>query len=193
LPWKIDEKSALIIVDVQKDFCPGGALPVSYGDRVVPIFNTYINRFLRVGAPMVATRDWHPSNHISFQDRGGSWPPHCVQGSEGAKFHPELKLSNDMKIVSKGVDPKREQYSDFQGTGLADLLKEKGVETVYIGGLATDYCVKATVLDALEIGFKTILLMDASKGVDVNPGDSDKAVEQMVMKGAHKTTLSDIK
>ncbi|MEK7280616.1 MAG: isochorismatase family protein, partial [Nitrospirota bacterium] len=141
--------AALIIVDVQNDFCPGGALPVIDGDKVVPVLNGYIKRFREEGAPVIATRDWHPNNHNSFKESGGIWPPHCVQGTLGAQFHPGLDLSGDVRIISKGASPKDEAYSGFQGTYLATELKKKGIQTLYIGGLATDYCVKHTVLDAL--------------------------------------------
>lgn len=178
--------AALIIVDVQNDFCPGGALPVTDGDKVVPILNVYIKRFGEEGAPIFATRDWHPNDHSSFKEKGGIWPPHCVQGTSGAQFHPGLDISGDVEIVSKGTSPKDEAYSGFQGTDLAAELKKKGIKTLYIGGLATDYCVKHTVLDAIKEGFLVFFLEAGSKGVDVNPGDSKRAVDEMVLAGARK-------
>ncbi len=184
--------SALIVVDVQNDFVPGGALPVPNGHEVVPILNRYIEAFVGKGLPVIATRDWHPPNHISFKSRGGPWPPHCVQGTWGAEFHPELKLPKDVIIVSKATDPDREAYSGFEGTGLAERLRELGVKRVFVGGLATDYCVKHTVLDALKYGFEAILLLDASRGVDVNPGDSARAIREMVAAGAIAITLDDL-
>ena len=182
--------AALIIVDVQNDFCPGGALPVTDGDKIVPILNVYIKRFREEGAPVFATRDWHPNDHISFEENGGIWPPHCVQGTSGAQFHPGLDISGDVEIVLKGTSPKDEAYSGFQGTDLAAELKKKGIKTLYIGGLATDYCVKHTVLDALKEGFSVFFLDDGSKGVEVKPGDSKKAIDDMISAGAKKFVIS---
>ena len=189
---RIGEDDALIIVDVQRDFCPGGALPVPDGDRVVPVLNEYIHRFREAGAYIYATRDWHPPNHKSFREYGGIWPVHCVQGSVGAEFHPDLKLPGDVIVISKATDPNREAYSGFEGTNLLEDLRDKGVRRVFIGGLATDYCVKSTVLDALRYGFETYLLVDAIRGVDLNPGDSERAIREMVNEGAKEITLSDI-
>lgn len=191
-PVEIDEESALIVVDVQNDFTPGGALPVSGGDKIVGTLNTYIRLFRNKGRAIIFTRDWHPPNHISFKDRGGPWPPHCVQGTRGAEFHPSLNLPEDAIAISKGFDPDREAYSGFESTELANLLRGRGVKKLFIGGLATDYCVKNTVLDAIREGFRVYFLSDASKGVDVNVGDSDRAVEEMARAGAEVTKLSDI-
>ena len=189
---RIGKGDALIIVDVQRDFCPGGALPVPEGDRVVPVLNEYIRRFREAGAYIYATRDWHPPNHKSFREYGGIWPVHCVQGSVGAEFHPDLKLPEDVIVISKATDPDREAYSGFEGTNLLEDLRGRGVRRVFIGGLATDYCVRSTVLDALRYGFETYLLVDAIRGVDLNPGDSERAIREMVDGGAKKITLSDI-
>lgn len=189
--FRTDRKSALIIVDVQNDFCQGGALPVPNGDEVVPILNRYIEIFKRVGASIYATRDWHPVNHISFRTQGGIWPPHCVQNTTGAEFHPNLKLPLETRVISK-ADPDKEAYSGFEGTELGEELQKRGIEKVFIGGLATDYCVKNTVLDALKLGFKAVLLEDAIRGVDVNIGDSEKAIEEMLKKGAEKAALPEI-
>ncbi len=189
---KITKRDALIIVDVQKDFCPGGSLPVPKGDEVVRVLNEYIRMFKDVGAPIYATRDWHPPNHISFKKYGGLWPPHCIKGSSGAEFHPDLKLPKDTIIISKATESDKEAYSGFEGTELKDDLLDKKVKRVFIGGLATDYCVKSTVLDALRYGFKTFLLTDAIRGVDVRPGDSDRAIEEMIKKGAITITISDL-
>jgi nicotinamidase-related amidase len=188
----IRKKTALIMVDVQNDFCPGGALPVPEGDKVVPVLKEYIELFLREGAPIYATRDWHPENHISFKERGGPWPPHCIRETTGAAFHPRLPLPKNATIISKGTDPDREAYSGFQGTDLIERLKRQKVERVFVGGLATDYCVKNTVLDSLTAGFETVLLEDASRGVDVQPGDSERAIEAMKKAGASVTTLDQI-
>lgn len=189
MKFKIDEKDALIIVDVQKDFCPEGVLPVPEGDKVVSILNDYIWRFKKARAQIYATRDWHPDNHISFKAYGGIWPPHCIQGSEGAEFHPDLKLPRTATIVSKATDSSKEAYSGFDGTELKEELRRKATKRVFVGGLATDYCVKNTVLDALKLGLETILLLDATRGV--NREDSEKAVEEMIAAGAKTAKLSD--
>jgi len=186
---RITANDALIIVDVQIDFCPGGALPVPDGDRIVPAVNEYIEMFRIVGQPVFATRDWHPGNHISFKENGGIWPRHCVQNTEGAKFHPDLKLPPDAFIISKGERPELEAYSGFQGTLLDSLLKERGIKRVFICGLATDYCVKNTAIGALNLGYTTFILSDAIKGVDVNKGDSEKSIETMMRKGAISINL----
>jgi nicotinamidase/pyrazinamidase len=182
--------SALIIVDVQNDFCPGGALAVTDGDQVVPVLNEYATRFVDAGAPVIATRDWHPANHMSFTEQGGIWPIHCVQHTHGADFHTDLQLPEVTTIVSKAQTPESEAYSGFQGTELANYLRRLGVDTVYVGGLATDYCVKSTVLDALANGFETYFLADASKGVEVNPGDVATAEAAMSEAGAKTLTLT---
>jgi nicotinamidase/pyrazinamidase len=191
--FPVSSKTALLIVDVQNDFCPGGALAVPDGDRVVPVLNRYIRIFQAKQAPIVATRDWHPDNHSSFKPFGGIWPPHCIRNSPGAEFHPGLKLSKAAMIISKGTDPNIEAYSGFQHTTLGEWLSVHEVETVCVGGLATDYCVKSTVLDALKAGFKTVYLADASRGVNVKAGDSERAEEEMRKAGARKGTLDDFK
>jgi nicotinamidase/pyrazinamidase len=190
--FEINEKDALVIVDVQKDFCPGGSLPVKDGDKVVPVLNDYIKTFLNAGAKIYATRDWHPQNHMSFKQYGGIWPPHCVVETEGAKFHPDLKLPKSAKIISKATTPDREAYSGFDGTNLERDMAGKGVRRVFISGLATDYCVKNTVLDAIKLGFKAVLLTDATLGVNVKPGDSEKAIKEMIEAGAETVTLADV-
>ncbi len=186
----LSPNSALIIVDVQNDFCPGGALAVTDGDQVVPVLNEYATRFVDAGAPVIATRDWHPANHMSFTEQGGIWPIHCVQHTDGADFHTDLQLPEVTTIVSKAQTPESEAYSGFQGTELANYLRRLGVDTVYVGGLATDYCVKSTVLDALANGFETYFLADASKGVEVNPGDVATAEAAMSEAGAKTLTLT---
>jgi nicotinamidase/pyrazinamidase len=178
---------ALIVVDVQNDFCPGGALAVNGGDKIIEPLNSVVNRFLRKGEPVFFTRDWHPPNHISFKQRGGPWPPHCVQNTLGAEFHPKLYVPNTAKIISKGSDPNKDAYSGFQGTELLDLLKKARTTRVYVGGLATDYCVKNTVLDSIKFGFDTYLLVDAMRGVDLLEGDSERAIKEMLKAGAIKT------
>jgi len=189
--FRVDKRSALIVVHVQKDFCPGGALPVPEGDKVVPVLNDYIALFTRAGAAIYATRDWHPSNHISFRSRGGPWPPHCVQRTDGAEFHPDLKLPEGTPVISGARDPDKEAYSGFEGTNLERLLKNRGINRLFIGGLATDYCVKHTVLDGLKAGFEVVLLEDASRGINVKPKDSEEAVKEMTEGGARKARISD--
>ena len=172
---------ALVLVDIQNDFCPGGALAVPEGDAVVPVANKLAEKFDLV----VATQDWHPPDHSSFVENGGIWPPHCVQGSRGAEFVPGLDTGKVQRVFQKGVEQAVDSYSGFydndhqRATGLGDYLKEQGVDEVYVCGLATDYCVKFTALDARQLGLKTYLIEDASRGVDVQPGDSQRAVEEM--------------
>ena len=188
----ITGNSALIVVDVQNDFCPGGALPVPEGDTIVPVLNIYIQRFIGRGLPIYFTRDWHPERHISFKSQGGIWPPHCVQDTYGAQFHPRLFIPSTVVVISKGGVPDKEAYSGFQGSDLYDQLKKRNIRQFFIGGLATDYCVKDTVLDALKAGFEAVFLSDASKGVDVNLGDSERAVQEMLREGAIEITIEDI-
>lgn len=190
--YRLDKRSALIIVDVQRDFCPGGALPVPDGDKIVPVLNGYIELFKKAGSPIFATRDWHPKNHCSFKSRGGPWPEHCVQNTIGAEFHPELKLPRDVVVISKGTDADKEAYSGFEGTNLEAELKRRKVKRIFVGGLATDYCVKHTVIDGLKKGFEVVLLEDAIKGVDVKEGDSERAIKEMVKKGAKLAKITDI-
>ncbi len=175
---------AVIAVDVQNDFCPGGALPVPEGDLVIGVLNEWIRRAERGGAPVVVTRDWHPPDHCSFRTRGGPWPVHCVQGTPGAELHADLRVPAGAIRIDKATDPRRESFSDFAGTGLGRRLRERGVRRVWVGGLATDYCVRATVLDALAEGFETHLLLPATRAVDVRPGDGRRAVEEMRAAGA---------
>jgi nicotinamidase/pyrazinamidase len=180
---------ALIIIDMQNDFCPGGALPVTDGDRVVPVLNRYIERFTQEGLPIFATRDWHPEKTSHFKAYGGLWPPHCIQGSKGAEFRADLALPKDAVIVSAGMAPDEEGYSGFDGVdssgvGLAELLRWSNVTGIYVGGLATDYCVKHTVLDGLKHGFAVTLLEDAVRGVELALGDSQRAVQEMLQAGA---------
>ena len=193
----MEGKDGLIIVDVQNDFCPGGALAVTDGDQVVPALNRYIEKFRRDGLPTFATRDWHPEKTRHFKAYGGVWPAHCIQGTRGAEFHAELALPLDAVIVSKGTSPDEEGYSGFEGRDpkgalLADLLRACGVEKIYVGGLATDYCVKHTVLDGLKQGFKVVLLEDAVRGVNLKADDSGRAIDEMARAGAQKQTLANL-
>ena len=190
---RVTEKDALIVVDMQNDFMPGGALPVPEGDSIVPRLNEYIELFEGRALPVFFTRDWHPENHISFKGHGGIWPPHCVQNTEGAMFHKDMRMPLDNKfIISKGTSPDFDAYSGFQGTVLDSLLRERGVTRVFVGGVATDYCVKNTVLGALNLGYSAILLLDGIKGVDVKPGDSERAIELMLDRGAVGIEITDI-
>jgi len=182
---------ALIIIDVQNDFCPQGALAVAKGDSVVSPLNRAIKAFTEAGLPVFFTRDWHPLNHISFKTRGGPWPPHCVQGTKGSEFYPDLDVPESADIVSKGDDPDKEAYSGFQGTDLSSQLEKLGVTQVVLGGLATDYCVKESTMDALKAGFKVRVLEDAVRPVDVRKGDGDRALREMRKKGARLTTTSE--
>jgi nicotinamidase/pyrazinamidase len=189
--FSVGKTDALIVVDVQNDFCPGGALPVPEGDQVIPMLNDYIKIFKKANAAIFATRDWHPPNHVSFKAQGGPWTPHCIQDTEGARFHPDLKLPNDVTVVSKATNPSKEAYSGFDGTELAENLKTQGVTRVFVGGLATDYCVKNTVLDARKLGFDAVLLLDASRGINVKPDDVAKAIDEMMRSGTEQGTLTD--
>lgn len=183
---------ALVIVDFQNDFTPGGALAVPEGDTIAPT----LNRLAAEHDYVVATRDWHPPEHGSFDgveieeerwdgtEPPNIWPPHCVAGTEGAELHPDLDRSQIHHAIDKGRDPHSQGYSGFQGTDLAERLRERGVDHLVVGGLATDYCVKNTVLDARREGFEVTVVEDAIRGVEVNEGDSERAVEEMRKAGA---------
>lgn len=196
---------ALILVDIQNDFCPGGALAVNEGDRIVPVVNRLLPHFDLV----VATQDWHPEGHGSFATSHGKnpgdmhelagmpqvmWPDHCVQKSEGAEFHPELDMKPVEAVFRKGTDPAIDSYSGFydngrkKSTGLVGYLKEKGVTEVYVVGLATDYCVKFTALDAKQAGFETSVIEDATRGVNLAAGDVDRAIADMKAAGIQVVT-----
>lgn len=184
---------ALLIVDLQNDFCPGGALPVKDGDRIVEPVNRLVNRFVKHDLPVILTRDWHPENHCSFITEGGTWPVHCVAGSKGAMFHPELIVPPVVLVVSKAIEHDTEAYSGFQGTALASWLNRLSVKELVVAGLATDYCVRATVLDALYKGFSVELVNDAIAAVNISPDDGDKAIEQMLDKGACLVTTENLR
>jgi len=203
-------KRALILIDIQNDFVPGGALAVAEGDQVVPVANRIQSAFDLV----VATQDWHTPNHGSFAsqhpgkkpgdviDLNGIpqvlWPDHCVQRTKGAEFHPQLDLQKVAKIFQKGVDPGTDSYSGFfdnghrRGTGLAEYLKDAKVTDVYVAGLATDYCVKYTALDARTLGFEVFIVEDGCRGVNLQPGDSATALDQMRAAGARVIHSSDL-
>jgi len=172
---------ALIVIDVQNDFCPGGALPVPQGDEVVPV----LNRWLAVnGLFAAATRDWHPANHSSFKCHGGPWPDHCVQDSPGAEFHPDLNLDAIDVVISTGTAAEADGYSGFDDPELLAVLKKRGIKRLWMGGLATEYCVKATVLAGRQHGFEVFVIEDVIRGIEAAPGDCEKARREMEDAGA---------
>ncbi|GAB4169472.1 MAG: nicotinamidase [Rhodocyclaceae bacterium] len=175
---------ALVIVDVQNDFLPGGALAVPGGDAVVAPLNQWIARFSALGLPVFATRDWHPADHCSFRERGGPWPPHCIAGTRGAAFAGGLALPAAVRVISKAQARDADAYSGFSGTDLDAQLRSGGTRRLFVGGLATDYCVLNTVRDALALGYGVELLIDAIRAVDVRPGDGESAIAQMLALGA---------
>lgn len=183
----------LLMVDVQNDFCPGGALPVPNGDEVVEPLNRLAEYFTTtLKSYVLASRDWHPVRTKHFKEFGGQWPAHCIQGTKGAEFHSKLFFPPHL-VISKGTHEDEDAYSAFQGISydgksFKAILKQYRTRKLFIGGLATDYCVKATVLDALELGFRVVVLEDAIRGVDVNPGDSKRAIQEMRSRGALFTT-----
>ena len=175
---------ALIIVDVQNDFLPGGALAVPHGDEVIPPLNRYIELFNARQLPVIATRDWHPQNHCSFKAQGGIWPSHCVADSQGATFSKMLQLPSTAWIISKAETQDNESYSGFGNVALAEKLRRENVRRVFIGGLATDYCVLNTVLDARKNAIEVFLLRDGSRAVNIRPDDGPKAEAEMAKSGA---------
>jgi len=183
---------ALLIVDVQNDFLPGGSLAVPRGDEVAPVLNRYLQIFTAQNLPVYATRDWHPERHCSFKAQGGIWPPHCVAGTCGAEFAAALQLPPSATIVSKATTAEQDAYSGFQGTGLDAQLRAANIRRLFIGGLATDYCVLNTVRDALKLGYEVFLLADAIRAVDVQPGDGQRAEQEMLGLGARHITVEDI-
>lgn len=183
---------ALIVVDVQNDFLPGGALAVPEGDAVIAPINRCAALFSSRSLPVFATRDWHPRDHCSFKPAGGPWPPHCVAGTRGAAFAAALALPAAATVVSKATDSARDAYSGFQGTGLEQQLREQGVRRVFVAGLATEYCVLATVRDARAAGFETVVLGDAVRAVELAPGDGERALGEMRALGARTARAGDL-
>lgn len=183
---------ALLIVDVQNDFLPGGSLEVPDSDAVVPPLNDCIAVFARKRLPVFASRDWHPIDHCSFRAQGGPWPPHCVAGSYGADFASNLALPLDVVVISKADTLELDAYSAFGGTDLDVRLTAAGIHRLFIGGLATDYCVLNTVLDALVLGYAVELLTDAVRAVEVTPGDGEYALAEMQNRGAHFVTSREL-
>lgn len=188
----LNQGDVLIIIDLQNDFLPGGALAVDEGDQVVPVMNRYIALFQRHNLPIIATRDWHPADHFSFKAQGGPWPEHCVAGSHGAEFSPMLKLPETAEIISTGFNRSAPGYSGFENTDLENRLNQLDARRLFIGGLATEYCVLHTVLDALAHNYPVNLLTDAIRAVNVKPQDGDNAMHTMTQKGATALTLADI-
>jgi nicotinamidase/pyrazinamidase len=183
------QDTALILVDIQNDFCPEGALAVNEGDQIVPIVNRLIPEFPLV----ISTQDWHPANHISFKERGGPWPPHCIQGTGGADLHHDLETERIAYYFRKASSQDKDDYSEFegkdaQGRTLDELLRSLGVTKLYVVGLATDYCVLETVLDGIKYGYDVYPVTDAMRAVNVDPDDGEKALQKMAEHGAHLVT-----
>lgn len=166
----LHSRDALLVIDVQNDFCPGGALPIADGDRVVVVVNRWLAAAQRRGVPVYASRDWHPAGHVSFVERGGPWPPHCLQDSDGARFHPGLALPPDTVVVTKGTRFDQDQNSAFDQTGLATRLRQDGIGRLWLAGLAEDVCVRATALDARREGFEVSLIATATRPVTAKGG-----------------------
>jgi nicotinamidase/pyrazinamidase len=191
-------KKALLVVDMQNDFCPGGALGVLDGDKIIPAINNYIKIFSKAQLPVFATRDWHPEETNHFKKYGGAWPVHCLGDTKGAQFHPKLKLPKEAVLLFKGMDPKQDSYSAFHaqdaaGESFLNLLKIFGIKEIYICGLATDYCVRFSAREAIKFGFKVKVLIDAIKGVNLRPDDSENALKEMEREGVKFINLKSIK
>ena len=191
--FSLSRHDALVIVDLQNDFLPGGALGVPDGDAVIPALNICIDKFKQAGAPIFATRDWHPGDHCSFRARGGPWPPHCIADSRGAAFAATLKLPDDVIVVSKASSADADAYSGFDHTDLAAQLAARACRRVFIAGLATDYCVRATALDALREGLQTVVLEDGVRPVNVKPSDGEHALTEMRTRGARIAHSSELR
>ncbi len=180
----LDAGDALIVADVQNDFLPGGSLAVPLGDEIIPLLNRYIERFHAHGLPIFATRDWHPPDHCSFLQQGGQWPPHCIAATPGAAFPAALKLPSDTRIISKATSREQDAYSGFAGTQLNALLQACNVRRLFIGGVATEYCVRNTVQDALRHHYKVFILVDAVRALNLQADDGPHALEEMAHLGA---------
>ena len=188
----LERGDALLVIDMQVDFLPGGALGVAGGFETIAPINHLIALFREQGLPVFASRDWHPDNHCSFAAQGGPWPPHCVADTLGAEFAAELALPDDAVVISKADTPDTDAYSAFAGTELSNQLRAREVTRVTVCGLATDYCVLNTVSDALEEGFETIIVPEAMRAVDVKPGDGSRAMDRMVARGAVPVRLGEL-
>ena len=189
---QLNQHDALIVIDVQNDFCPRGALAVATGAQVAAAMTRAAAAFADNGAKVYATRDWHPAGHASFIEQGGPWPPHCVQGTVGAEPHPDLSLPGDAIVIHKGASIDKDAYSGFVDSGLEDQLKAADITRLFVGGLATDYCVLNTVVDALDLGFETHVLTDAIGAVDAEPNDGLRALHLMEASGARLSTIADV-
>jgi nicotinamidase/pyrazinamidase len=181
---RIPDRTALLVVDMQRDFMRGGALEVEGADALIPRINHYVAQFANAGAPVFFARDWHPQDHCSFTSQGGRWPAHCVAGSTGAEFDARIPIPGTAAIVSKGSEPTAEGYSAFEGSTLAELLHARQIDELWIAGVATEFCVRASVLDALRAGFRVKVLVDAIQSVERKPGDGDQALAEMLAAGA---------
>lgn len=174
---------ALLVIDVQNDFCPGGRLAVNEGDQIVPVLNAWIDAAEANQATLAFSRDWHPAGHCSFIEQGGVWPIHCIAESEGAELHPHLHLPDQGRIINKGASLAFDQYSPFDRTDLADWLRQRGASRIWIGGLAQDVCVRQTALDAATHGFETHVILPATRPVNLHAGDGEKALREMRQAG----------
>lgn len=190
--WQPQTGDALLIIDVQNDFLPGGNLGVPHGDEVIPSLNNYLRIFIAHHLPIYATRDWHPAQHCSFHSQGGKWPAHCVAGTSGAEFAATLQLPDSTIVISKATMPQEDAYSGFQHTNLDASLRSSGIQRLLIGGLATDYCVLNSVRDALSHGYQVYLLIDAIRAIDAQPGDGLRALDEMKSLGAQFITLQNV-
>lgn len=188
-PAGLRQGDLLLVTDIQNDFLPGGSLAVAGGDAVIPALNRYIDAFVARGLPVFATRDWHPPGHCSFTARGGPWPVHCVQDTHGAAFASALALPAGTTLISKASSPDEEAYSSFHGTDLDRRLRAAGISRLFVGGLATDYCILNTVRDARRLGYEVCVLADAIRAVEVVPGDGARAEAEMQALGARGVRL----
>lgn len=192
MKYRLSSTDGLLVVDVQYDFLEEGALAVPGSNRVLPVIKKYLHLFAAKSLLVVASRDWHPESHCSFAENGGPWPVHCVAGTSGAAFHKDLVYPENHLVVSKATDPTRDAYSAFDGTELGEILSDKGIKRLFICGLATDYCVLYSVKDAINNGFKVVVLNDGIAAVNVNEGDGDRAVEEMEKLGAEFIEYGDM-
>jgi nicotinamidase/pyrazinamidase len=181
---RVPDHTALLVTDMQRDFLPGGTLPVPGAEALIPRINHYVAQFENSGAPVYFSRDWHPADHASFRTHGGRWPAHCVADTPGAGFPALIPLPSNAGIISKGTERDREGYSAFDGTKFAELLRQRGVEELWVAGVALDFCVRATTLDALKQGLRATILIDAVRAVDVAPGDGERALQELLDAGA---------
>jgi nicotinamidase/pyrazinamidase len=193
-PPSFETGDALLLVDLQNDFCPGGSLAVADGDRVMPVLSAWALAAERQRIPIFVSRDWHPLRTTHFKEYGGIWAPHCVMGTHGAEFHPDLNVPSSAAVISKGMGENEDAYSAFQarddsGALLVTLLENKDIKHLYIGGLATDYCVKSSALDGLANGFRVTLVRDGMRAVNLQPNDGDQALAEMRAAGADESGL----